>query len=120
MDDIVSFSLEFNLEFASARNFAPYMRSDLPLTWSDRVFMTDASPTGGAVVQTIAGLDEIKQEAAWGSPGTWLVLRPGVGGRSDDEMLAEIDSENLGASAGSGARNAKARAPAAGSGACNA
>ena len=37
--------------------------------------MTDASPSGGAAVQTDATMEEIKEEAAFASRGAWIVDR---------------------------------------------
>ena len=46
-------------ELAAACLVAPLMRADLSAGWSSRVYMTDASPTGGAAVVCNSSRSEI-------------------------------------------------------------
>ena len=72
-------------ELAAARNLAPLYSADLSAGWHPIFFMTDASPTGGAVCCTDAKSDELRKEAVWAArtafivsrtPSEWMELEP--------------------------------------------
>eukprot|EP00974_Lingulodinium_polyedra_P025294 2444837-Lingulodinium_polyedra.AAC.1 len=51
------------------------MRAQLALPWDPALRMTDASPSGGALVEAPATTDELRAEGSWCSRTGWLVSR---------------------------------------------
>ena len=60
-------------EIAAISNVAFLLKTDFSQPWLGKALMTDASPTGGALVSTDATASQCREEAAWASSGGWVV-----------------------------------------------
>ena len=60
-------------ELLAAANLCLIFGSDWSADWVQSLFMTDASPTGGALVHTAAQPEQLRQVGSLSSSGGWLV-----------------------------------------------
>ena len=61
-------------EIEIARRLLPFIVCDLAAEWDEKVQMADASEEGGAVIMTVATLQEVKEEARWSPRGGWTIF----------------------------------------------
>ena len=74
-------------ELAAAFGVGPYLRCRLSLPYFRLALMTDASPTGGAVVVTEATDSELRENGRLGTRAMWIV--------ENEEISAEVAQKKV-------------------------
>jgi hypothetical protein len=75
MSDVVPVTPEIIREFWAAVHLSVLMWSDLTLPFLKKMFMSDASPSGGALCESEASLEELALEAKWAGRGGFFTVR---------------------------------------------
>ena len=74
-------------ELVAMSNVSGLLWADLGKDWLPVLLMTDASPTGGALVTAEATADQLRGEAQWSSAGGWQVVTDAPESDEVEEVL---------------------------------
>ena len=95
MDEIVSLTEDFKNELWAAVHVSVLLWVGIDAPFGVSHFMSDASPTGGAVVKTLASSEECAEESLWaGRGGFFTVKETDILAMSEIEEWTRLASED--------------------------